>query len=102
MFAHVAFETDRVPHAVVVPREAILQDKSGSYVMLVDRSQKARRTPVTTVAEDAQYVGVGGDLRPGQRVVTLSAIPVREGQMVITGGGKRRGGREPGRAGGAR
>jgi HlyD family secretion protein len=93
MFAHVTFETERIPHALVVPREAIQRDKMGSFVMIADRSMKAKRVSVMTDAEDEQFVSIKAGLEAGQKVITMSAMPVREGQTVIPGGGKMPGGK---------
>ncbi|MCE5199140.1 MAG: efflux RND transporter periplasmic adaptor subunit [Armatimonadota bacterium] len=97
MFAHVSMETDRVSKAVVVPREAVLRDKTGSYVVVVNEDHKAQRVIVTPGAEDDKFVCVNGVLQPGQNVVTMCGIPIKDGQMVVTGG--RRG---PGGPGGNR
>lgn len=96
MFAHVSIETDRIHNATVVPREAIENDSNGEYVMTVGTDNKARRFAVTSLAEDEQYVSVGSVLKPGQKVVVMSAIMIKEGQTVITGDHKRKqGGNSP-------
>ena len=91
MFAHVSIETDRIKNAVVVPREAILRDKDGAYVMTVGVDMKAKRCPVSPQAEDDKYVSIGDALKPGVKVVTMSAMPIKDGQTVVGGG--RKGGR---------
>ncbi|MDO8588836.1 MAG: efflux RND transporter periplasmic adaptor subunit [Armatimonadota bacterium] len=93
MFARVAFQTERFPQCVVVPREAIQRDRQGATVVVVGPDQKARRTPVVTGADDDAFVAVIDGIRPGDRVVTLSSFPIRDGQVVISGAGKRDGGR---------
>jgi len=92
MFGRVFIETDRVRDAVVVPREAVQRDRFGTYVTLVDRLSKAKRRPVTPGADDARFVAIEQGVRPGDRVVTMSAFPVRDGQVVRVGGRERRGG----------
>ncbi len=91
MFAHVSLQTDRVANAVVVPREAVKRDRLGAYVMAPDAQRKATRIAVTTGAEDTDFVSITSGLEPGQKVVTISSSPVREGQMLMEGGGKGRG-----------
>lgn len=86
MFAHVSFETDRVKGAVVVPREAIQKDAAGPHVMAADGSMKARRVAVRTGAEDERFVGIQGDIKPGDRVVTLAAVSLKDGQQLDSGG----------------
>jgi multidrug efflux pump subunit AcrA (membrane-fusion protein) len=88
MFAHVSIETDRIADAVVVPREAVQRDRMGSYVMTVDEGQKAKRVDVITQGEDEDYISIGDSLPVGTKVVTMSAMPVREGQTIVPGGGK--------------
>jgi len=100
MFAHVAVETERIRGAVVVPREAVRADRSGSYVIAAGRDNKARRVSVTPGVEDVEFVSIGDALKPGEKVVTMSSFPVREGQMLVSGGGRGRGSK--GRPGGAR
>ncbi len=91
MFAHVSFETDRISGATVVPREAVQRDKSGAYVIIVDGASKARRKPVVTDGEDDKFISVGESLRPGQKVVIMSAMPIKEGQSLVSGADKPRG-----------
>ena len=90
MFAHVSLETDRVHDAVVVPREAIKREGESVYVIVADENRKAKRVTVTPGIEDERFVGIGQALRPGEEVVTMSAMPVREGQMIAGGGRGRR------------
>lgn len=93
MFAHVSIEVDRIKGAVVVPREAVQHDKDGAYVMTVGSDNKAKRCPIEPQAEDAKFISIGNALRPGTKIVTMSAMPIKEGQMVVPGGGKGRRGR---------
>jgi len=98
MFARVSLETERVKNAVVVPREAIQHDQSGTYVIVVDKDNKASHKPVVTGTSDDNFTSIEQGVKPGEKVVTLSAFPVREGATVITG---RRGGKGgPGGPGG--
>ncbi|MCX6344796.1 MAG: efflux RND transporter periplasmic adaptor subunit [Armatimonadetes bacterium] len=88
MFAHVSIETERIKNALVVPREAIQRDKDGAYVMTVGSDNKAKRCPVEPQAEDADFVCIGNALQPGVKVITMSAMPIKEGQIVSAGGGR--------------
>lgn len=94
MFGRVFIETDRVRDAIVVPREAVQHDSFGSYVTIVDSSGKARRQLVTTGADDTRFVAIEQGVRPGDRVVTMSTFPVRDGQVVRLGGRREGPGRE--------
>jgi multidrug efflux pump subunit AcrA (membrane-fusion protein) len=89
-FAHIRIETEAVRGALVVPREAVQRDKSGSYVMVIgDRNIVARR-PVTPGASDIDVIAIARGLRAGEKVVTMTAYPLKDGQVVSTSGGKRR------------
>jgi RND family efflux transporter MFP subunit len=86
MFAHVSIETDKVHNAIVVPREAVQTDKDGQFVMAVDSKKIAKRVDVTTQGGDDKFINIGDALKPGDNVIVMSAMPVREGQMVMSGG----------------
>ena len=95
MFAHVSLETGRIKNALVVPREAVLKDQTGNYVMTVDTENKAVRVPVVPSGEDASHINIGNALKPGQKIIVMSSSPVREGQTISSGErkGQNRGGR---------
>jgi HlyD family secretion protein len=98
MFGRVTFETDRINHSVAVPREAVQQDTFGSYVMLVDKAGKAKRQSVTPGLDDTSFISIEQGVRPGDKVITMSAFPVRDGQAVKVGGAKRGHGKRDGAA----
>ncbi|MDD3926079.1 MAG: efflux RND transporter periplasmic adaptor subunit [bacterium] len=86
MFAHVTLVTGQASGMLAVPREAVKTDKDGSsYVIAAGRDGKAVRRPVVTGASDAGWIGITAGLTPRDRVVTMSASPVREGQQLGTG-----------------
>ncbi len=99
MFAHVSLETDKVRDVVAVPREALQEGEAGPFVIVVDKKNTAKRTPVVTGAEDADYVAVLDGVRAGDRIVIRSAFPIRDGQIVTTGG---KGGKQSGGSNGAK
>jgi RND family efflux transporter MFP subunit len=84
-FAHVAIETQRVRGATVVPREAVQRGQDGSFVMVVDNSSVARRRAVTLGASGTDVIAITKGIRPGEKVVTLSAYPLKDGQTVSAG-----------------
>jgi len=92
-FAHVRFETGRARGEVVVPREAVQHDQAGAYVMVIDERSIARRRPVSTGTTGTDVIGIAEGVRPGDKVITLSAFPIRDGQLVVTGGRAARRGR---------
>lgn len=91
MFAHVIFTTDRFSNATVVPREAIRQGKQGPTVLVVDEGGVAHVRPVTLGAEDAEGYAITRGLQPGDKVITLSMTPVKDGQKVRIGTGAQEG-----------
>jgi RND family efflux transporter MFP subunit len=102
MYGKVGFLTQRVEAAVAVPREAIRTTPDGeSTVTVVDAENTAAVRPVRTGATDGKLVQIVSGLSAGDRVVTLSYQPVRDGQKVRTGGeGQGRGGQGRGPGGG--
>jgi RND family efflux transporter MFP subunit len=84
-FAHVKIETGIVRGALVVPREAVQHDRAGSYVMVIDDQSVARKRPVTLGTSAVAVIAITGGLRPGEKVVTLTAYPLKDGQAVSTG-----------------
>jgi multidrug efflux pump subunit AcrA (membrane-fusion protein) len=99
-YARVAIETSRVRAATVVPREAVEQDREGPYVMVVDGSGKAARRNVTLGAQGIQVIAISSGLQPGEKVVTMSAFALKDGQPVSVAG-RRAGGRGGAGRGGA-
>lgn len=94
MFARVSIGTDRVRQAVVVPREAVRKDSEGTHVMVVGKGGVVKRQPVITGVEDSVGIAIEQGVKPGDRVVTMSAGPLRDGQPVSIGSrGKRSKGR---------
>ncbi len=75
MFADVVVETARANGVTTVPREAVLQDARGTYVMVITDALIAQRRPVVTGLSDANYIAIGQGVSPGEMVVTMSAIP---------------------------
>jgi membrane fusion protein (multidrug efflux system) len=94
MFARVTVVTEQAEQAPAVPREAVQQDREGSYVMTAGEDGIARRQAVVTGLNDADWVVIVAGVQPGQQVVTMSAMPLRDGQEVQVNSGQRRPGRE--------
>jgi RND family efflux transporter MFP subunit len=88
MFAHVALETDRLHNATAVPREAIQQQGTDTFVVVVGDDNKAAHRPVTVGPQDATYMAVLQGLTPGEKVVTMSAVPLKDGTKVALPGQK--------------
>jgi len=82
MFAHVSLVTEEVTGAVSVPREALEQDAEGDYVMTVDDQDTAHRRAVTIGLADAAFTAITEGLDAGEKVITVSSVPVKDGQEV--------------------
>ncbi|MHB9134271.1 MAG: efflux RND transporter periplasmic adaptor subunit [Armatimonadota bacterium] len=96
MFAHVSIETERVPSAIVVPQEAVKQDPEGGQYVVVVKDVKeegagarkaqvgtAERRPVVLGASDANVYAITAGVKPGEKVVTVSSFPVRDGKVRL-------------------
>ncbi len=78
MFAKVHAVTARVAANVVVPREAV---KNGTVFVLKDDGTLSQR-PVTTGLEDAEGYEVLEGVQAGDKVVTLTYSPLKDGQKA--------------------
>lgn len=88
MYARVSLVTERVEMATIVPREAVQQSKTGPTVAVVDGANSIRLHPVTLGAEDADGISITRGVKPGDMVVIMSAMRLKEGQVVRVAGGK--------------
>lgn len=92
MFAKVSIVTEKAVGAVSVPREAVQRDEGGEFVNVVEAEGAAHRRPITTGLASETHVAVTSGLQPGEQVITMCAVPLKEGQKVKTGaaaGGER-------------
>ena len=81
MFGRLQINYDQRADALVIPRNALLDDEAQPAVYTV-RDGKAARTPVTLGYVDGQWVEVRGGLKQGDRVVTAGKVALREGSPV--------------------
>ncbi|MGC8669049.1 MAG: efflux RND transporter periplasmic adaptor subunit [Chthonomonadales bacterium] len=81
MFARVTMTTQRV-RSLAVPREAVHTTPQGPYVMVIGAGNIARQVAVRTGVQDPVDIAIEEGLQPGDRVITLSANPIRDGQAV--------------------
>lgn len=98
MFGRVSLETERIKDALCVPKEAVRRGPDGPTVTVVEAGNKARLVRVATGASDDHYTAIAQGLEPGQKVVILSAFPVKDGATLTIGGEGGRG--APGGPGG--
>jgi multidrug efflux system membrane fusion protein len=77
---NVTVQLNDIPGALVLPRDAVNDSPSGSFVFVV-RNEKAMQTPVDVLTDDGTDVAIAGkDIAPGDTVVV-------EGQLRVTPGG---------------
>lgn len=83
MVATVKFPTEFVPDGIMVLDASIGKDQLGSYVYLVNDSNKVVYTPIVTgelVTPTMRLVKSG--IKPGDRYVTKAMLKVRDGMEV--------------------
>lgn len=102
MYARVSIETDRVAKAGAVPREAVQTDKDGKYVIVATSGGEAKRCSVVTGPEDSNFIAIEQGVNLGEKVVTMSAFPIRDDQKLRIGGKKGGKNGHSGRPGGER
>ena len=71
------------PHAVLVRDASIGRDQRGSYLYVVNDSDKVVYTPVQTgeLFRDTLRI-INGGIKPGDRYVTQALLTVRNGEKV--------------------
>ncbi len=92
MYAHVTLVTQHVHGARVVPLEALQTDAGGSYVWTLASDMTVHRQAVTTGARDDNGVQILSGLSSGDKVVTVNAARLKDGETVVLGGIKDAGG----------
>ena len=81
MFGRIKIDYDQRADALVIPRNALLDDENDSAVYVV-RGGKAARVAVKLGYYDGEWVEVRAGLKPGDRVVTAGKVALREGTEV--------------------
>jgi len=98
-FARVSLRLTTLPHAIVVPSQAVQTGQDGQYVFVVKPDSTVEQRPVTIAQRVDQDVVVETGVRPGETVVTEGQLRLEPGSRVTTdlnatpGGGRGRGGR---------
>jgi len=81
-FVNVRLLVDTLEDALVVPSAAIAIGAPGSYVYVIDSSDKVAVRKVTTSASNLDYTAIDSGLEVGERVVTDGLDRLREGSTV--------------------
>ncbi|MEX2243263.1 MAG: efflux RND transporter periplasmic adaptor subunit [Fimbriimonadaceae bacterium] len=82
MFGKIKIVTREVDAEVVVPKESVRDSQAGPTVTVIGDDNKAQVRQVKTGASDGRMVEVTEGVAAGERVVTLSFMPLRDGQDV--------------------
>lgn len=81
MFGRLSINYDQRADALVVPRNALLED-GGQPAVYVVRDGKAQRTALKLGYDDAGWIEVREGLKPGDEVVIAGKAALREGSAV--------------------
>lgn len=82
MFVNVLVEGAEPVQAIVIPRAALAQDQTGSFVFVVDAEGRAQRRPVRLGRGTAELAVVESGLQPGESVIVEGIQRVRPGGPV--------------------
>jgi RND family efflux transporter MFP subunit len=86
MFARLNLIVSSTQATVAVPSAAVKEGKEGPTVTVLDAEDKAVPTVVKVGRRTSKFVEITEGLKPGDRVITLSYAPVKEGQKVTISG----------------
>jgi len=81
MFGRIRIEYDQRADALVVPRNALLDD-GGSPAVFVVRGDKAERVELALGYADGEWIEVRKGLKEGDRVVVAGKSALRDGSVV--------------------
>ena len=82
MYAIVKIGAERHADALLAPAEAVLVEKAGKSVFVVDADRKARKKPIKVGFEDGVSVEILDGLTAEQPVVLLGKLVLQDGQAV--------------------
>jgi len=69
-------------HMPVVPQSAVLEDRDGLYVLVVDKENRVRQRRITRGSEVGTGWAVETGLQPGETIIVHGLQMVRPGQQV--------------------
>jgi RND family efflux transporter MFP subunit len=82
MYAIVKIGSERHAGALLAPAEAVLAEKAGKSVFVVDADRKVRKKPIKAGFEDGVSVEILDGLTAEQPVVLLGKLVLQDGQAV--------------------
>jgi multidrug efflux system membrane fusion protein len=85
-FARVSVRVTTIPHAMVLPNQAVQTGQDGQFVFLVKNDGTVDQQPITTGQRIGDDVVVEKGLQAGQTVVTEGQLRLEAGTKIQTGG----------------
>jgi len=84
MFARVKILVESRENALVIPESAIIEEKSGKIVFVVDSGEVAKKINVKTGIEEEGFVEITeGEITPQSRIITEGNFGLKEGARVL-------------------
>lgn len=92
-YARVTLRLATIPHATVVPGQAVQTGQDGEYVFVVKSDSTIEQRPIVTGQHAQQDTVVTNGLRPGESVVTEGQLRLEAGMRVTEQGSQGSGSR---------
>ena len=99
-FARVSLRVTTIPHALVLPGQAVQTGQEGQFVFLVKPDNTVAQQPISVGQRVGEDVVIEKGLEAGQTVVTEGQLRLEAGSKIQTGDGRQGGGGRRGRQGG--
>jgi len=87
-FARVSLRVTTLPHALVVPGQAVQTGQDGQFVFVVKQDGTVDQQPITVGQRVGDDVVIEKGLKPGQVVVTEGQLRLEAGTKVQSGDGR--------------
>lgn len=81
-FVTVNLVVSRIPHAVVVPPQAVQTGQAGSYVYVVKEDSTVEMHPVKTGLSRETWMVIEEGVKPGEKLITDGHVRVAPGMRV--------------------
>ena len=81
-FVRVDIETDTKSDAILIPKQAVMEEDGQSYVVLVDSDDSARRSAVEVGYQDGLWVEALSGVHEGEKVVIAGQGKLRDGDIT--------------------
>lgn len=81
MYADVLFDSRGNPHALAVPKSAVVTSTERKYVIVV-RNGKAVREDVSTGNESNDKIEILGNIQPGESIIANANDEIKEGTVI--------------------